>query len=93
MKMKKVVMVLVSVLCVLLTLRRPAYAYLDPGSGSMLLQLVLGGVAGITVIVKLYWRRFLTLLRVRRGEQACPKTAAPEANAELETPSVEQQRV
>jgi len=35
-----------------------AYAYLDPGSGSMLLQLLLGGVAGIAIIFKLYWAQF-----------------------------------
>ncbi len=35
-----------------------AYAYLDPGSGSMLLQLLLGGIAGLAVIMKLYWARF-----------------------------------
>lgn len=32
-------------------------AYLDPGSGSMLVQLLLGGVAGAAVIVKLGWQR------------------------------------
>jgi hypothetical protein len=32
-----------------------AHAYLDPGSGSMLLQLLLGGVAGLAVVFKLYW--------------------------------------
>ena len=35
----------------------PAYAYLDPGTGSMLLQLLLGGVAGALVVGKLYWHR------------------------------------
>lgn len=35
----------------------PAYAYLDPGTGSMLLQLLLGGVAGALVVGKLYWAR------------------------------------
>jgi membrane protein implicated in regulation of membrane protease activity len=39
----------------------PAYAYLDPGSGSMLLQLLLGGVAALAVILKFYWNRFLSL--------------------------------
>ncbi len=39
----------------------PAYAYLDPGTGSMLLQLALGGVAGFLVILKLYWSRFVGL--------------------------------
>ena len=36
----------------------PAYAYLDPGTGSMILQLLLGGLAGALVIIKLYWVRF-----------------------------------
>lgn len=35
----------------------PAYAYLDPGTGSMMLQLMLGGVAGALVIGKLYLHR------------------------------------
>jgi hypothetical protein len=35
----------------------PAYAYLDPGTGSMILQLLLGGVAGLVVIFKMYWAR------------------------------------
>ena len=33
------------------------WAYLDPAAGSMLLQLLLGGAAGIAVAVKLFWRR------------------------------------
>ena len=44
-----------------LTVPSAAYAYLDPGSGSMLLQLVLGGLAGLAVIAKLYWHRLLGL--------------------------------
>jgi hypothetical protein len=32
-------------------------AYLDPGNGSMLVQLLLGGAAGIGVILKLNWLR------------------------------------
>lgn len=34
-----------------------ARAYLDPGAGSMVLQLLLGGTAGAIVIVKLYWQK------------------------------------
>lgn len=40
-----------------------AHAYLDPGSGSMLVQLLLGGVAGAAVIVKLGWQRFRDMFR------------------------------
>jgi hypothetical protein len=46
----------------------PAYAYLDPGSGSMMVQLLLGGVAGGVVLVRMYWGRLLTRLGFRRGE-------------------------
>ena len=40
------------------TASAPAYAYLDPGTGSMMLQLLLGGIAGAMVVAKLYWHRF-----------------------------------
>jgi hypothetical protein len=42
--------------------------YLDPGSGSMILQAVVGGVAAAAVMGKLYWRRFLSLLRIRKKD-------------------------
>ena len=35
----------------------PALAYVDPGVGGMLIQLLLGGVAGLVVIMRLYWER------------------------------------
>lgn len=41
----------------------PVHAYLDPGSGSMLLQVLLGGFAAAGVIVKLYWNRLTSLFR------------------------------
>ena len=36
-------------------------AYLDPASGSLLLQLILGGVAGAALVLKLFWHRILSL--------------------------------
>ena len=36
---------------------KSAHAYVDPGAGSVLIQLLLGGVAGIAIIFKLYWQR------------------------------------
>ena len=32
-------------------------AYLDPGTGSMLVQLLVGGLAAVAVAAKFYWRR------------------------------------
>jgi hypothetical protein len=46
----------------------PAFAYLDPGSGSMMLQLLFGGVAGVAVIIKLYWRSIVSLFRRNRDQ-------------------------
>lgn len=39
-------------------------AYLDPGTGSVILQALVGGVAGIVVIVKMGGRKFLSFLPV-----------------------------
>ena len=41
-------------------------AYLDPGSASLLVQAIAGGVAAVAVVVKLYWGRLLRLLRIRK---------------------------
>lgn len=41
----------------------PAQAYLDPGTGSMMLQLALGGVAGAMVVGKLYMRKAADFFR------------------------------
>ncbi len=43
-------------------------AYMDPGSGSLFLQLLLGGVAGLAVVVKLFWHRVLSLLGLARDQ-------------------------
>jgi hypothetical protein len=41
-------------------------AYLDPGSGSMILQAIAAGLAGVAVTAKLWWRRLLRFLRIRK---------------------------
>ena len=43
-------------------------AYIDPGSGSLILQLLAGGTAAVAVMGKLYWRRLLRFLRIRKAE-------------------------
>jgi hypothetical protein len=45
-----------------------AHAYLDPGTGSMILQVLLGGVAGLALAGKLYWHKLLSLLGIRKSE-------------------------
>jgi hypothetical protein len=38
---------------------RPAFAYVDPGSGSVMLQLLFGGAAGVIMLVKLSWEHLI----------------------------------
>ena len=50
-------------------------AYLDPSSGSMLLQLVLGGADAVGIGFKMFWRRVLRLLHLDK-KQSDPETPA-----------------
>ena len=42
---------------VLISYTAPAYAYLDPGTGSMLLQGLIGGAAAVISFVSIYWQK------------------------------------
>jgi len=35
----------------------PVFAYLDPGTGSMLLQGLIAGIAVFTSVISLYWQK------------------------------------
>ncbi len=43
----------------------PLALYVDPGSGSMMLQLLLGGVSGIYVIFRMFKQKILRVFGVR----------------------------
>ncbi len=47
----------VALIALLFVSERQVFAYVDPGSGSMLLQLLLGGIAGVAVAARMYWQR------------------------------------
>jgi hypothetical protein len=53
-------------------------AYLDPGSGSMILQILAGGVAAVGVAAKMYWRRLTRFLRLRRDKPEDDTASKPE---------------
>ena len=36
----------------------PAAAYIDPGTGSLIIQSIIGAIAAIAVTMKLYWHKF-----------------------------------
>ncbi len=45
-----------------------AQAYLDPGSGTMILQVVIGAIAGGMVAIKVYWERLRGFFSAKGGE-------------------------
>jgi len=42
--------------------------YIDPGSGSIIFQAVVGGMMVVSLTAKRYWRRIQMLFRRNRGE-------------------------
>jgi hypothetical protein len=53
-----VIMMVVSVF-----LARPAYAYIDAGSASMILQMILAGIVGAAMTIKMYWQKIRQFIR------------------------------
>lgn len=59
----------------LLLLCTDAVAYLDPGTGSMLLQVILGGIAAVGVAMKLYWHKLRAAFGM--GKKKEPEDESP----------------
>ncbi len=55
--MKSSTMSTVALATVALLLAAPAHAYIDPGTGSLLVQGLIAAVVGIGVAVKLFWHK------------------------------------
>jgi hypothetical protein len=70
-------MVVVALLLLLLGLPVRAHAYIDPSAGSLLLQLILGGIAGGLVALRLTWKRLLGLFGRRRDSGAAEERDQP----------------
>lgn len=49
----------------LLLLIRPAYGYIDPGTGSYVLQTLLAILFALAYTLKLYWRQVTGFIRYR----------------------------
>jgi len=52
-----------------------AHAYLDPGTGSMILQAILGGIAGAAVLLKLYWGKIRAIFSKSNNKPQNPNPA------------------
>jgi hypothetical protein len=54
--------------CLALIGAGPAYAYIDPGTGSALIQGLVAAVAAIGVTLKLYWHRIIGFLGLKKAD-------------------------
>jgi hypothetical protein len=54
-----------------------ALAYLDPGTGSLIVQSVIAGIAAAGFGLRLYWRRIRAWMARPRGDS--PKKSSPDS--------------
>lgn len=73
------------VLVSLLTVAPPAFAYLDPSTGSMILSAIVGMFATLGLALKTYWYKLKSLFR-RRTDAASKNAAESAAGAAANGP-------
>jgi len=47
-----------------------AHAYLDPGTGSMIIQMLIAGAIGALVVIKAYWSRIVGFFSRKKSDDA-----------------------
>ena len=70
-------------LFVCLTSPQIAWAYLDPGTGSMMIQAIIAGVTGAAVIMRLYWAKVTAFFGREPSEPDVSVGVNSDANDEL----------
>ena len=58
-------LLLISTISIIIPLSS-AHAYLDPGTGSIILQAIIGLIAAAATFLKIYWDKFLKLLGIKK---------------------------
>ena len=61
-----------------------ARAYVDPGTGSYVFQLLVGALLGAAVALKVFWRRIWSFLTRRTARSATPDPRAPDPSMPTE---------
>jgi hypothetical protein len=62
-----------------------AYAYLDPGTGSLIIQGIIGGLAAVAVFAKIYWQRLLQFFGLRKYDS--PDDSVPNLQENTDNPT------
>lgn len=45
-----------------------AYAYIDPGLGSIILQAIIAMIAGSSLIIKIYWKKIKDFFKKKKNK-------------------------
>ena len=78
MQKKRVLLILLAV--ELAGFASAAHAYLDPGTGSILVQSLLAGIAGAAAVFSLYWRRVKDFFAKRKPSHDAHSSATTPDN-------------
>ena len=74
----RIVLVALFVLAFSLTIIPTANAYIDPGSGSFIVQMLVGAALGAGVALKVFWRRLVSFFSGRNKNSAEGDPQEPE---------------
>jgi len=72
---------LLTILFVCLCYPQSAIAYLDPGTGSLILQMLIAGIIGAMYTIKLYWYRLKTLVAQIFSIETKPENSQDDDNS------------
>ena len=74
----KAVEVIVSVMLALILIPTRSDAYIDPGTGSFVLQMLVAAVLGVVFALKMYWQRLKTFFsRLAKKRKDSDDTGQP----------------
>ena len=58
----------IAILILFLIFNSKAYAYIDPGIGSIMLQAIIGGIAATIFTIKIYWQKIKDFFKKKKKE-------------------------
>ncbi len=62
-RLRKLMLFTISFTATFILFIKPAYAYLDPGTFTYFLQILIAGLVGISVTIKLYWSSIISFFK------------------------------
>ena len=59
----------IAIITCILILTNDAFAYIDPGTGSMILQAIIGAIIGSAMFIKIFWGKIKSVCSRIFGEK------------------------